>query len=144
MLDRWGNREIPVLRVLVDAFEDLNRTQMQPNEIAELSGLPQDDVNRALRALARASPPYIEVTWANELNYPWKVRSVTERARRAAGQWPNEEAIAERLVRELREAAEREPDKVKKTLLHRAADAMSEIGVTVIAEILAKLASGAV
>lgn len=143
-MDMWTSRELPVLRALVDYLDDPDHRSIEPAQIADLAGLPQDDVHRALRALAEASPPYIEGVPVAELTYPIAVTGVTERARRAVGQWPNEEALAETLVRELRAAAAREPDEVHKGKLHRAADALSDIGVKVVGEVLAKLAAGAV
>ena len=53
---------------------------------------------------------------------------VTERARRTVGAWPSADALVDELSRALAQAADREPDEVKKGWLKAAASDMAGIG----------------
>jgi len=53
---------------------------------------------------------------------------VTERARRTVGAWPSADALVDELSRALAQAADREPDEVKKGWLKAAASGMAGIG----------------
>ena len=100
MLDEtWTSRELPVLEYLVQRFEDPDVPDIQATEIVKSLDLPPAEVARSLRKLSEASPPYVEVIPpAAEVRDPDMVFNVTERARRAVGQWPTAESVAE-LVR---------------------------------------------
>ena len=99
MEDTWTNRELPVLQAIVAAFEDPDQLGLRVWDVIKLCGLPERDVQLALRALWEASPPFIEAARPPEqMTYPVHIFGVTERARRAVGQWPTPENLVARLV----------------------------------------------
>jgi hypothetical protein len=135
MEQSWASRELPVLKVLVAYFDDLDRTQISPGQIADLAGLPENDVLRSLRALYEADPRFIDGPIAQEIPYPLAVTGVSERARRAVGQWPNGEQLAEELIRKLETAAEQEPDPSRKSKLRQAAQVLAGTARDVFVEV---------
>jgi hypothetical protein len=139
--DTWTAYELPVLTYLVERFESADTHDVQVAEIAQALNLTPVEVGRSLRKLADAAPPYVKVyAPAAELRDPDTVYDVTERARRAVGQWPTPESVADRLVAVLTDAAERVPDEEKRGLLRRTAvwlggagrDFAVEIGAAVV------------
>ena len=139
--DTWTSRELPVLGYLVQRFEDPDVPDIPAKEIAKALDLSPADVARSLRKLSGATPPYLEVIPpAAEVRDPDIVFNVTERARRAVGQWPTADSVADRLVAALQSAADREPDEEKRGWLRRTAawlggagrDFAVEIGAAVV------------
>src|ERR1700733_11951099 len=89
MEETWARRDLPVLEAIVSKFDELERYQLRIPELIQLCGLPEDQVKAALRSIAGARPPYIASTGSAGLTYPLIITGVTERARRAVGQWPD-------------------------------------------------------
>jgi hypothetical protein len=119
--EAWTTRELPVLGYLVERFDDLETREVQLHEMESALGMSSMDIRRAVKALAEASPPYVEGASAAENRYPLYVTNVSERARREAGQWPTAESIADRLVAALNAAADGEADEEKRSWLRRTA-----------------------
>lgn len=59
MESTWERRELPVLRALVEYFDDVDAYRLQPGQIGELSGLSEDEVKRALKALWEVDEPFL-------------------------------------------------------------------------------------
>lgn len=138
--DTWTNRELPVLQVIVAAFEDPDRLGLRVWDLIKLCGLPEGDVQLALRALWEASPPFIEAARPpEEMTYPVHIIGVTERARRAVGQWPTPENLLARLVDGFNDAADQEPDPVRKKRLREAAGLLGETARGVAVDVIAKM-----
>jgi hypothetical protein len=57
MEETWIRRDLPVLEIIVSKFDESERYQLRIPELAELCGLPEDEVKAALRSIASASPP---------------------------------------------------------------------------------------
>jgi hypothetical protein len=106
------------------------------HDLAEETGLPEDDVVRALAAL---DGEYLEAEGSAQYAAEW-VRTVHSSARRAVGAWPTPENFTERLLAELQSRASTESDPTRRGRLQRLADAGQEVGVKMIAEVVAKLA----
>jgi hypothetical protein len=142
-VDTWVDRDLPVLRFLVERFDDPRAVAVRDfREIAEATGLTGDQIERAVFALAvTASPPYVLGTPVAEIPYPIPT-GVTERARRAAGAWPTPESFAEEFVTGLAAAIEREPDPEKRsrlrTLLGSAGGAVKDLSVEVAAAMISR------
>jgi len=119
--DTWTNRDLPVLKAVVDIFEDNDEDGIDAGEIVRRTGLDAA-VQRALRALYKH--PYLErdsgmsdgsgrVLYAGE---------PTGDSLRAAENWPSPQGIIDRLVAALEAAAEdelREPE--ERSLFKKAA-----------------------
>jgi hypothetical protein len=72
---------------------------------------------------------------------PHTVRAITSEARRAVGQWPTPEGVADRIVAELLEAADREPDERKRTRLRAAAETLGSFGRDLLVNVAANVAT---
>lgn len=110
MEETWTRRELPVLAYLVERFDDPDLHRVDLSEIATGTGLDDDQVRRALRALSEASPDYIEGPKTAQTSYPIILTGVTERARREVGAWPTPDGLVDRLVTAFDVAADQEPD----------------------------------
>jgi len=137
--DTWARRDLPVLDAIVSVFDKPDRYQMRMPEVVELCRLPEGEVQAALRVLANATPPYISGTGVSGLTYPVIISDVTERARRAVGQWPTPESLVSQVVDGLSEAAAHEPEPGKKRALREAASVLGDTAKDVATEIAAKI-----
>jgi hypothetical protein len=138
--DTWASRDLPVLEAIVSAFNDPERYQLRIPELTGLCGLPERDVVTALRALGNTRPPLLEYPGPpEELTYPIIITDVTERARRMAGQWPTAESLAGQIAKALTEAAEHEPDPVKKSRLREAGAVLGDTARGVLVEVLSRV-----
>lgn len=98
------------------------------------------DVLTALRALGKAKPPLLEYPRPpDELAYPVIITDVTERARRMVGQWPTAESLAGQIAKALSDAAEHEPDPVRKSRLREATAVLSDTARGVLVEVLSRI-----
>jgi hypothetical protein len=144
-VETWTSRELAVLGALVDKFENDDESHMTGVSVGALvvaTGFAKADVEKALRTLDRASPPYMEGHHVNELPYPVTITAVTERALRAVGQWPASDDAAEAIIAALTEAAESEPDEEKRSGLRRTAAFLGGAGKEIFYRILTSAASG--
>jgi hypothetical protein len=121
MDDTWGARDLPVLAALVEHFDDPDAIPWRLPDVESATGLDAGEVVRALAALDHAEPPYLESISHEELAYPTILTGITERARREVGAWPTPEALVDRLVAALSEAADSESDPEQKSKLRQAA-----------------------
>ena len=139
MDETWTSRDLPVLRAIVQIYEETGQA-MSPNQIESRTGLEMATVQLALRALASEDPPFVTKMSRAMGGMVIFVGPPTGHARRAVGSWPTPESIADRLVTALDEAAEREPDPERKGWLRKTAaylghagrDLAVEIGATAI------------
>lgn len=123
MEETWQPRDLPVLRAIVEAFDDPERYRMSHEEIEEATRLDSDDVKRALRALWEAEPAYLKATRAGQVTYPLVILGVTERARVAAGQWLKPENLVDAMAKAFEKAAESAEPK-ERSRLQRAAETL--------------------
>lgn len=118
MESTWETRELPVLRAIVEHFDETGDA-MRPEEIARATGFDPDTVQRALRFLQHESPSLItkmDSVMTGEIvivGYP------TGEALRRVGAWPTPENLVDRLVAGFNRAAEAEEDEDKRSRLNR-------------------------
>lgn len=103
--DTWTNRDLPVLRAVVDAYEETGQYVTRPSTIEAATGLDPDSVQRALRRLD-TQPSFFE-----KVDAAWGGRIIgvgrpTRHALQVAGAWPAPEQLLERLVAALESAAD--------------------------------------
>lgn len=135
----WTTRELPVLAALVAHF-DQTRIGIGPQQLAEATGLSEHDVEVALHALSTdVNPPYITGIRGLGDRYPVWISDVTERARRAVGQWPATDSAADVALAALEALADREPDPEKKSRIRSVAGFFGGMGRDVLVEFLAAL-----
>jgi hypothetical protein len=134
----WATRDLPVLETVVAYFEEhLGGLLPEVSDIAPLVGLPDEDVYRALRALDGV---YLRFDLSGG-PLGGAVGEVYPAARPAVGQWPSAEVWADRIVRDLAAAAEREPDEAQKSRLRAAVEAIGGAGRDVFVEVVANVIS---
>jgi hypothetical protein len=81
----WEKRDLPVLRALAEHFDALDAPRAGVDQLAKLTGMSEDEVQRALRDLWQANPPLINGTKVARRPYPVWVDGVTERGLRMVG-----------------------------------------------------------
>jgi hypothetical protein len=138
-METWITRELPVLRTLVEKFDDVGTYMVRIETLPAATGLDETDVKKALRSLDTANPPYITGTTPAELSYPVIISGVTERARRAVGQWPASDLATDAIVAALSDAAEQEPDEEKRSGLRHAADFLGGAGKEVLYRVITQV-----
>lgn len=120
--DTWSSRDLPVLRAIVELYEDEeDEGGIQPWEIQQRTGFDEVTVRKALRALNRQ--PYFEDAQVIADGEIWMVGPPTAQALRVVGQWPTPEVQLNRLIAELERAAADEalPNEERSTLKRTAA-----------------------
>jgi len=90
MIETWTSRDRPLLEFLLSHEDSGINEVLGPSEIASRLEWPREDVHTALKALAAASPPYIDFDAMH-------VTQVCERVRRELGTWPSADALLEQL-----------------------------------------------
>lgn len=94
--DVWATRDLPVLIAAVRLLDEQPGLPRQASEIAEVTGLPETEVQKALRNLATG---YLEVAdWASLTSHDYVAVGFTSDALRATGAWPSPELAADRLL----------------------------------------------
>jgi len=141
MEDTWAHRDLPVLSAAVQHFDSPRHAALVVSMIVATTGLGEADVQRALRALASASPPYIRGVYSSA-PYPLILLDVTERARRAVGQWPTAEALTDRLIAAIEAAAEQEPNEEKRNRLKSDAAALGGIAKEIVVQVASTVITG--
>jgi hypothetical protein len=135
----WENRDLPVLDAIVRYFDEEDSAQIpDAKTFANITGMDPGQVGRAVRAL---SPRFIKTgpAMGDLTNVP--IMGITDGARQVVGQWPVPEAVADRIVAALLEAAEREPDERKRTKLRAAADTLGSFGRDLLVNVAANVAT---
>jgi len=141
MEDTWARIDRPVLVAAIKYIEDHDFGSMpQAYDLAPELGLDADEVGKAIQRLDGA---YIKMFGTMGGLSQNGVEKIYPEARRAVGQWPSPESAARLLMQELRAAEDREADPLRKSRLKAAGSALSDVGVKVLGEVLAKLAAGA-
>lgn len=135
-MDTWEELHLPVLRAAVERYDETGHA-MRVNELVEASGLGDDQVQRALRALRHEEPPFFTKMDGSMGGGILVVGAPTGHARRAVGQWPTPEALADRIVAALRTAADREQDEEASGRLRRLASWFGAGGRDVLVEVAA-------
>lgn len=133
--DTWFTTDLPVLDAAVELFSS---GPLNAAEIAETTGL---DVARVGVALSRLNGEYVEVLEDMDGWEAAVVFAIHPAARRAVGQWPSPEVLAQRIVSQLDRAADQEPDPAKKSKLRALAKAAGEVGTKALGGIIAAAAT---
>jgi hypothetical protein len=131
MPDLWTDTDGPLLRTIVTLFDATPTVGVRTAQAKELSGLEDAEFEAAMIRLETAEPPLLSGIPKWDLNYVFQITSVTERARVKVGDWPSPESLIDGLIAALAEAAEAEPDPVKKTKLKQAVEVISGFGLQV-------------
>lgn len=132
MPDLWTTRDLPVLDSIVRALAEDPFRGVTPEHVSAATGLSQGEVASALTNLASARPPFFDGISIEEVPFPITITSVSERALRTTGTWPEPEQLVMRLISALEEAASQEPDPDKRSRLDQAAKTLGGIALQVV------------
>lgn len=141
--DRWSSRDLPVL-LETARYIDAGHGPVQTLQIAEVMGIPDADVATAWRALTGGHDPYLLAASLGasmaDVHPQQLVIDLTERGRRAVGLWPSGESV-DAFVEALNQAAEATEDPEEKTLLRRAAGAVTSVSRDIMVDVVAAVVS---
>ena len=136
--DTWRSRDLPIVEYVARVDAE-GRRALGSEEIARATGLDQRDVRIGLAGLIEAG--YLAA--AGRLNVPRATPSrdfvniwPLERARRASGQWPAEDAYDE-FVRRLDARLAATDDPGERSRLERLRDSALEVSRHVLGELIA-------
>lgn len=136
----WERRDLPILKQVVEAF---NRGELvkDARRLAELTGLDQADALRGLEALHQAG--YIDGIDASTMQDRFALLDIRplERARRATGDWPAENAY-DQLIELLERRIAETDDPDQRTKLIKLRDGVLAAGRDLITSVMAAVISG--
>lgn len=133
-MDTWTDRDAPVLQAIAELYDE--QGEANEDEIMERTGFDQTTVRRAVRALLGEDPPYFEASPSMDGDFGIIV-NVTGHGRRAAGQWPTSERLADRITEAFAEVADHTDDEEQRSWLRRAGAWFGNAGRDVIVEVAA-------
>jgi hypothetical protein len=128
----WESRDLAVLEVIraaeIKASDTGYAVLRDPQSLAAELDLPRHEILASLRDLAEAQPPYVIGTDASDIS-EWYLTDIrlTERGRRAVGQWPSEEAY-DALLQLLSQEIDAEPEAEKRRGLEKMRDGVLQAG----------------
>jgi hypothetical protein len=134
--DTWWSRDLPVLDAAVKLFQSQDYVQVR--DLAKATGFEIGDVAQSLLDMR-----YVYVSEIGSMGdqADWDISYVTEKARRAVGQWPTPENVVGRLAAAFNEAAEHEPDPERKSKLQAFGGWLADTGQSIATEVITKVIS---
>lgn len=140
MEETWASRDLPVLDVVVELFDERPGGWLLGQQVVERTGMDRTDVERAVWAL---SPDYVilgQQMAADGDIVTQVLEGVTPAARRVVGQWPTAENLIDRLASGIAQNAEEETDPERKRRLRELArelgGAAKSIAINVVSEVI--------
>ena len=106
MEDKWTNRDLPVLRAIVEIYENTGAAIIRAFDVEQATGFDKETTQRALRALN--TQPYFQPGIGSSGGEILSVGPPTGDALRLAGAWPSPEGLVDRLITAFEAAAEDE------------------------------------
>lgn len=129
----WQRRELPILEAIAQAEEKSRACHL--SDVAEDTQLPMPTVRAGLKALVDADMITGDDVTTQE-GYDLMMIELREKGRRAVGQWPTGDLVAE-LIQLLEVRAEATDDAVERGRLRALIDGAADIGKGTLSEILA-------
>jgi hypothetical protein len=138
LTDTWHNRDLPVLREVVRLYDRGIGRVVRVSAIEAALDLDEDDIQRALNALAMDA--LIDTEGSMQKKY-LTVSRVSGEARRKAGAWPTEQTALDRIIAALEAIAENTDDPEEKSKAQKFA-AWLRTGATTVGLSVASAAIG--
>jgi hypothetical protein len=135
MESTWERRDLPVLDAVVRLLDEDVDAMPDVAQIAKITGRDPAEVHRALRTLEGPFVHVPDISVGADASI-YFVDGVTPQARQAVGQWPSPELWADRIIRGLQEAADREQDPAKRSRLRATAEGLAGFGQDVLVGVL--------
>lgn len=140
----WENRDLPVLRVIVDEYEaNGGYTTVTREVIAEKTGFTLEKVDLSLLTLSNSTDAFFSVVGAGGGIGIAGVYNLTDNAYRAVGEWPTPDDLADRLIERFIQFAETAPEE-EASKVRAAVSVLGDIGKATLSAILAGFATGTV
>lgn len=138
----WGTRDFRVLEAIVEITDRGDTNSVTAERIASHTGLDDTTVQAALRALGSEDPPFFKAqgSWGGGI---LRASNPTGHARRAVGEWPTAESLANQLIAKIESAAAAESDEGKRSKLSQLAGFFATGGRDLLVDIAAKAITGA-
>ncbi|MDX6307187.1 MAG: hypothetical protein QOI06_233 [Nocardioidaceae bacterium] len=129
--DTFESRDLPVLRAVVTGVDrDTEFSGVSLQQLVDATGLPQEDVISAVRALT--GDHLIEQlphSWGESIR---RISNVSGRARELAGSWPTPETALDRMIQALEMiAANTDEDQDTRTRAQRIRDLIGNASGTI-------------
>lgn len=134
--DTWFSQDLPVLVAAIRILDE-RQGAVTVSSLAESMGRDRDDVHRSV---VRLADTYLKVSWAQRGSRPFikLVSGSTAEARRAVGQWPNPDALVERLITELERRVETATDDEERTRWQKLLDGAKGVGSNALSQLVAQ------
>ena len=146
--ETWLSTDLPLLTAIIEVEREVAPGSMIDGGAilakAQLA-MPPDDLTRAVLRLAKAD--YIDLVplHGGGQVLGWHITGATERARRASGQWPPDDAYLS-LIQVIQDQIEKSPDEATMGKLRTTLDALlsvgRDVGVDLTAEFLKRTVMG--
>lgn len=137
MPERWRSRDLPVLRWIVEQFDDPSADFVDNHAIATALDISADEASAAVANLERGG--FVRATWS--FGAGCNVDNITERALRESGTWPDEQSIADQLLWILEQKVEQATSSDERTKWSRVRDSIAGAGRDVAVELAAAILS---
>jgi hypothetical protein len=137
--DRWSSRDLPFL---IEAARKIDAGQQYfpVTTMDTPTGMTPDDRLAATRGLVPSYLTAEPVTAAEVGTFDFFITGLTERGRRAVGLWPSGESV-DALVDALRKAEEATDDPEEKSLIRRAAGAVTSVSRDIMVDVMGAVIS---
>ena len=121
---------MPVLAAVVQICDENSWGEARPDAIAERTGLPLEDVVKALWKLSGERPPFFDLAEASDVGGReiMSVSNPSGHAQRTVGAWPTPESVVDRMITALQDAAENADTPEERSRLQRASEAVGGVG----------------
>jgi len=103
MEDTWTNRDLPVLRAVVEHYEETGRHMTRARDVEQRTGFDKATTQRALRALQTV--PFFQEGTTSGGGEIVGVGPPIGNAYQVAGAWPSPESMVELLIAAFKAAA---------------------------------------
>ncbi|GAA2027839.1 hypothetical protein GCM10009740_16890 [Terrabacter terrae] len=137
--DTWFSRDMPVLEAAVALLEE-SRPPVSDSGIAARTGIDRQHVMKALEALEE---DFLDVGWDDraDLRVSGAVAACTSAARRATGQWPSAESLAERAIAVVDERIENATDDAERSRWVKLRDGLAGAGRDLVVDVMGAVVS---
>lgn len=140
LADVWASRDFPVLRAVARRI-DSGETTPKVHDVAEDTGLTEEEVSLAAKALKRRGLVDNIGTWGAPV---LRFKELSGEAYLLTGLHPNGDDAISRLVDALGQAVDRVDDPEEKSRLRRVRDAVGGVSRDVMAAVLAAAITGGI
>jgi hypothetical protein len=134
--ETWYQRDLPVLRAVVELADIKTGGPISNAEIASATGFDSETVRRALHSLLAEDPPFFEAmgSYADKAD---AVSRISGHAKRVAGAWPTPESLADAVRDAIVQAAAEEMQPEKRNFLETLGMFIAEGGRDVLTAVFA-------